>query len=190
MARRRKSRRMAVRGRPNLIWVGTSGQLALVSGNSVWDPLLIPGDWSGTVTEQSATLLRMVVSVYTATISDDQGGPHAQNAAIVMGNANEQGGTNTLDISNWNDWPDFFLAYDRVLHIFRLEWDGQNQRDVNSLPVQFSQLPEPVMNLKTPRAMKPDDTIRLVMGGYYTPFGAEVPLVTWFCRSLVRIGLR
>jgi len=185
---RRRSRRSTVRGKPNYMWINTAGDLALISGNTVWDGLLVPGDWSGTVTETQCTLLRMVVSVYTQTINGG-GPPHAENAAIVMGSASEGGGTDPLDISMPVDWPDFFLSYDRVLRIFRLEWDGVVANVNVPLPVQFSQLPEPVMNLKTPRLLRGDDSIRLCVGGGLQ-MDLEQPVVKWFCRSLVRTGLR
>jgi len=189
--RRRRSRRQGVRGKPNYLWIASAGELALGPGNTVWDTLLMPSDWSGTVTEQGATLLRMVVQCYTDTRNNDQGGPHAQNAAIWMSDANIEGGSDTLDISNWNDYPDFFARHDRVLHTFRLEWAGTGMRAPGaSLPVQFSQLPEPVMNLKTPRRLNPDDTVVLGYGGFYSLESTEVPMITWFCRSLVRVGLR
>jgi len=187
MARRSRSR--AVKGRPNLIWVATSGSLATISGNSVYDALLIPADWSGTVTEQNATLLRMIVSVYTYT-EDETGRPHAENAIIAMGDASEGSGSDTSDISNFQDWPTWFQKHEGVLRVFRLEWDGVVRNGNTMLPVQFSQLPEPVLNLKTPRALKADDSIRLWVGGGETPSTTEQPAITWFCRSLVRIGLR
>jgi len=58
------------------------------------------------------------------------------------------------------------------------------------MPVQFSQLPESVMNLKTPRRLNPDDTIVLGCGCFRTLATAEVPNITWFSRALVRVGLR
>jgi len=186
---RRRSKRSSVRGKPNYLWVNTAGELALVDNNTVWDPLLIPADWSGTVTETQCTLLRMVVSLYAYT-STSVTPPHAENGAIVLGSASEgAGGSDTLDISSYLDWPDFFTSYDRVLRIFRLEWDGQ-LRVTEGLPVQFSQLPEPVLNLKTPRVLKGDDSVRLCVGCNRTSLGAEVVAVMWFCRSLVRTGLR
>lgn len=185
---RRRSRRSTVRGKPNYLWINTAGDLALIAGNTVWDALLVPGDWSGTVTEQTATLLRMVVECYTITINDS-GPPHAQNACITLGSASEGGGTDPLDISQTGDWPDFFISYDRVLRIMRLEWDGAQRNTNVGLPVQFSQLPEPVLNLKTPRLLRGDDSVRLNVGGNFTPV-AETAMVAWFSRSLVRIGLR
>jgi len=185
---KRRSRRSTIKGKPNYMWINTAGELALVSGNTVWDAVLIPGDWSGTVTEQQCTLLRMVVSVYTATSNEEQNPvPHAQNAAITFGDASLVNGSDTSDISVPNDWPDFFANHDRVLRIFRLEWDAQGSTTV--LPVQFSQLPEPVMNLKTPRLLRGDDSIRLCVGGRVN-LELSTPSVNWFCRSLVRLGLR
>lgn len=187
---RRKSRRSAVRGKPNYLWISTCGDLAQVANATVWDPLLVPGDWSGTVTETQCTLLRMVVTVYTATLNE-AGAHHAENAAILLGSASEgAGGSDPLDISNILDWPDFFISYDRVLRIFRLEWDGSLIPDNSVHPVQFSQLPDPIMNLKTPRVLKGDDSVRLCIGGGYNPAAAELPVIRWFCRSLVRTGLR
>jgi len=187
---RRRSRRSTVRGKPNYLWINTAGELAIVSGNTVWDALLIPADWSGTVTETQCTLLRMVVSVYTVTAGAEAVVvPHAQNAAIVLGSASEGGGSDVNDISMFNEWPDFFQAYDRVLRIFRLEWTGEGPVAATSLPVQFSQLPEPVMNLKTPRRLLGDDAIRLCVGGRVA-VDLSTPSVTWFARTLVRTGLR
>lgn len=186
---RRRSRRSTVRGKPNLMWVCTAGELALSTGVTVWDPLLIPGDWSGTVTESQCTLLRMVVSCYTWTLTSPSV-PHAENACIVLGDASAGGSSSVNDISHMNEWPDFFAESDRVLRIFRLEWDGAVRGAGIQLPVQFSQLPEPVMNLKTPRLLRGDDSVRLCVGGGLVPALTEQPLVTWFCRSLVRIGLR
>lgn len=187
---RRKSRRSAVRGKPNYMWINTAGELALVSGNTVWDPILIPGDWSGTVTETQCTLLRLVVSCYTKTLlSEAVVIPHSQNACITLGSASEgPGGTDPLDISAPADWPDFFISYDRVLRIFRLEWAG-GPDSANHLPVQFSQLPEPVMNMKTPRHLRGDDSVRLNVGGFVV-LDLSTPYVVWFCRALVRLGLR
>lgn len=179
-----------MRGKPNYLWIASAGELALGVGNTVWDTVLMPADWSGTVTEQGATLLRMVVQVYTDT-RNAEGHPHAQNGAIWLSDANLEGGSDTLDISNWNDWPDFFMSHDRVLHTFRLEFNGTTVYAPGSeLPIQFSQLPEPVMNLKTPRRLNPDDTVVLGMGGFYGVETTEIPCVTWFARSLVRVGLR
>jgi len=186
---RRRSKRSTVRGKPNYLWINTAGELAQVTGNTVWDALLIPADWSGTVTETSCTLLRMVVSVYTKT-TEEAGIAHAENAAIVMGSASEGAGTDTNDITSYADWPTFFQAYDRVLRIFRLEWDGAVNAGNPLVPVQFSQLPEPVMNLKTPRRLLGDDSIRLCIGGGIIPLTTEIYSITWFCRSLVRTGLR
>jgi len=189
MARRRSSRRTTVRGKPNYLWICTAGELALITDETVWDPLLTPGDWSGTVTEQSCTLLRMVLSCYTMT-DLLEGAPHAENAAIVLGHSGENASSHTSDISYIQEWPDFFATYDEVLRIFRLEWDGQLKSQYARLPVQFSQLPEPVMNLKTPRKLKGDTSVRLCVGGGYTPSVNQLATVSWFCRSLVRIGLR
>jgi len=186
---RRRSKRSTVRGKPNYLWINTAGELATNTGNTVWDALLIPADWSGTVTETSCTLLRMVVSCYTK-CTTAAGIAHAENACIVMGSASEGAGTDTNDISAYADWPTFFQAYDRVLRIFRLEWDGQVNLGNPLLPVQFSQLPEPVMNLKTPRRLLGDDSIRLAVGGGVIPDTTEVYSITWFSRSLVRTGLR
>lgn len=185
---RRRSRRTTVRGKPNYLWVNTAGELATINTNTVWSPLLQPGDWSGTVTETQCTLLRLVVSCYTSTLSLASE-PHAENCAIVKGSANDAS-PSAQDISNINEWPDFFAAYDEVLRIFRLEWDGALRAANLLLPVQFSQLPEPVLNLKTPRHLKGDDSIRLCVGGGLQPVGIEAPVVTWFCRALVRTGLR
>jgi len=183
---RRRSRSGAVRGKPNYLWVATAGELALVMGNTVYDAVLIPADWSGTVTEAKATLLRMVLSVYTLTLNDDEA-PCAQNAVVYMGDASAGAGSSTNDISNYADWPDFMIENDRILRMFRLEWAGAASTGV--LPVQFSQLPEPVMNLKTPRRLDGQDSIRLGIGGVAAPV-AGTYTATWFCRSLVRTGLR
>lgn len=186
---RRKSRRSTVRGKPNYLWINTAGELALIAGNTVWDALLVPGDWSGTVTETQCTLLRMVVSVYTGTVGQEATPvPHSQNAAILLGSASEGAGTDVLDISQPADWPDFFMSYDRVLRIFRLEF-AATQDGGTTLPVQFSQLPEPVMNLKAPRLLRGDDSVRLCVGGNVFMDIAQ-PHIWWFCRSLVRTGLR
>jgi len=185
----RRSRRSTVRGKPNYLWINTAGELSLIAGNTVWDALLIPADWSGTVTETQCTLLRMVVSVYTYTVgTENPTVAHAQNACIVMGSASEGAGSDTNDISSHQDWPTFFQAYDRVLRLFRLEWAGTSDA-TTSMPVQFSQLPEPVMNLKTPRVLKADDSIRLAVGGRVF-LDVSQPAVVWFCRALVRTGLR
>jgi len=132
-------------------------------------------------------LVRLVVQCYTW-IRDEAGHPHAQNAVITLGDASEGTGSDTMDCSNINDWADFFLRHDRVLQVFRLEWAGGPNG--TELPVQFSQLPEPIMNMKTPRTLNPDDSIRLWIGGLYAPNASESVGITWFCRSLVRIGLR
>jgi len=185
---RRRSRRSAVRGKPNYMWVNTAGELATIFSNTVWDALLQPGDWSGTVTETQCTLLRLVFSCYTSTLTLASE-PHAENCAIVKGSANDASPA-AESISDVNEWPDFFAKYDEVLRIFRLEWDGQLKADNVALPVQFSQLPEPVFNLKTPRHLKGDDSVRLCVGGGLQPVGIEVSSVRWFCRSLIRTGLR
>lgn len=185
---RRTSRTSRVRGKPNLIWVAAAGDLALVSGNTVWDAILLPGDWSGTVTEQSCTLERIVVTCMTNTITAE-GTDHCQNGLIFLGNANEQGGTSTADISNFNDWPTFAADYDRWLHLFRLEWAGA-VRTATFHPVQYSQLPDPVMNIKCRRRLNGDDVVRLGVGGFFPVATTEVHTVSWFARSLVRIGLK
>lgn len=185
---RRKARRSGVRGRPNYVWVNTSGEFALVSTATQMEALLIPGDWSGTVTEQHVTLLRMVLMVHTATINET-GHAHGENCAIVKGFASDDDSLSGYDISNYDDWASFFAEYDEVLRIFYREWDGV-WRDNALLPVQFSTLPEPVLNIKTPRRLTGMDSIRLAVGGGWTQQGTEVPVVDWFCRSLVRIGIR
>lgn len=185
----RRSRRTGVRGKPNYLWINTAGDLALIEANTVWDAILQPGDWSGTVTDQSCTLLRMVLSVYTLTsLSADE--PHAENACILIAHSAEVATSSPLDISNYAEWPDFFAEYDRVLRIFRLEWEGALKAAVVGLPVQFSQLPEPVMNMKTPRRLTGQDSIRLCVGGAWAQATNEAPGVIWFARSLVRIGLK
>lgn len=186
---RRRSRRSVVRGKPNYLWINTAGDLALVESNTVWDGILVPGDWSGTVTETKCTLLRLVVSVYTFT-NGASGEPHAQNACILLGSASEGSGLDTTDMSLFNDWPDFFAKYDRVLRIFRLEWDGANKSANIGLPVQFSQLPEPVMNMKTPRLLQGDDSVRLCVGGDFVYGPDTTYLIKYFVRALVRTGLR
>lgn len=186
---RRKSRRSTVRGKPNYLWINVAGDLALINGNTVWDAILIPADWSGTVTETQCTLLRLVVSVYTKT-NNEASLPHAQNACILLGSASEGAGSDVNDISNLTEWPDFFQAYDRVLRIFRLEWDGALASSNVGMPVQFSQLPEPVMNLKTPRLLRGDDSVRLCCGANRNQVDVEVPTIVWFVRALVRTGLR
>lgn len=187
MARRRARSRM-VRGKPDLLWVASAGEIAVTTGNSSYDPILQPGDWSGTVFEKKATLLRLVLTCMTST-RDESGHPHSQNCCITMGDASEGTGSSTLDVSSPTDWPDFFLQHDRVLRIFRLEWDGVVGGTVDH-PVQFSQLPDPIMSIKCPRLLNPDDSVRLWVGGSYTPVSTETALVTWFCRSLVRVGVR
>jgi hypothetical protein len=186
---RRRSRRSTVRGKPNYMWINTAGDLATIEGNTVWDGILVPQDWSGTVTETQCTLLRLVLSVYTYTTTES-GYPHAQNMAIVLGSASEGAGTDTLDVSLTADWPDFFISYDRVLRIGRLEWDGVIKQLQTGLLVQFSQLPEPIMNLKTPRHLRGDDSVRLCVGGNFSQVASEVYAIMWFARSLVRLGLR
>jgi len=185
---KRRSRSRSVRGRPNYLWIATAGSLAQINGSSAYDHLLIPGDWSGTVTEQGCTLLRMTVCLYTQT-AGDAGAPHSENFAIALGSASEApaGGIEVLDCSNINDWPDFCITHDRILHTGRVEWDGNLYP--NWLPVQFSQLPEPVMNLKRPRRLTGEDSVRLYIGGRYT-YTSDSPLVIWFCRFLVRVGLK
>lgn len=184
---RRRARSRTVKGKPNYIWVASAGELTLVTGNSSYDSLLVPADWSGTVFEGTATLVRLVVQAYTW-IRDEVGHAHAQNVVITMGDASEGTGSDTMDVSNYNDWADFCLRHDRVLQVSRLEW--ANGPAGTELPVQFSQLPEPVMNMKAPRTLRPDDSIRLWIGGNYAPNSSETCGITWFCRSLVRIGLR
>jgi len=186
---KRRSRRSVVRGKPNYLWINTSGELAKINGSTVWDALLIPADWSGTVTETQCTLLRMVVSVYAMTMVA-AGIPHASNCAILMGSASEGSGMDTNDLDAYADWPNFFQAFDRVLRIFRLEWAAGPNLGNPPLDIQFSQLPEPVMNLKTPRRLMGDDSLRLCVGGGPIPDTTEVYATRWFCRSLVRTGLR
>lgn len=186
---RRRSKRTGVRGKPNYLWINTAGDMSLVNGQTTWDSLLVPADWSGTVTETQCTLLRLVVTVYTICLNQETTPiPHAQNACIVLGSASEGNGFDPLDISEITEWPDFFAKYDRVLRIFRLEWNGETQ-NTTAMPVQFSQLPDPVMNLKTPRLLRGDDSVRLCVGGRIFMDVGEYGLY-WFARSLVRIGLR
>lgn len=172
-----------------MVWISSSGDLAVVDSQSSYDVLLQPGDWSGTVTEQSCTLVRLILMCYTMTV-EAAGAAHAQNFCITLGDASEGGGYDTLDISAVSEWPDFFERHDRVLHIGRLEWEGAVSGNANVMPVQYSQLPDPVVNLKCPRLLRGDDSIRLWIGGQYVHVGTEVVLVRWFCRSLVRVGLR
>lgn len=183
---RRKSRRKSVAGRPNYVWIASSGTFAPIYQATAYDALLIPGDWSGTVTEQGCTLLRLTLQCYTQTATAGAGAPHAENCAITLDGASDQT-VETLNLSDINDWPDWMITHDRVLHTFRLEWDGTLQPNV--LPVQFSQLPEPVMNLKRPRRLTGQDSVRLWCGGRYN-YVDDVPIVVWFCRSLVRLGLK
>lgn len=190
---RRKSRSRSVRGKPNYLWIATAGELALIEGQTVYDSLLIPADWSGTVTEAKATLLRMVLSVYTLTANEDSSAM-ANNAVVYMGDATAGGGSDTNDITNYQEWPDFMISNDRILRIFRLEWAGTISPGAFSgvtLPVQYSQLPDPVMNLKTPRRLDGQDSVRLGVGGGFSSLtNLGTYSITWFCRSLVRTGLR
>jgi len=188
MARRRTSRR-TIRGKPNYLWIQTAGEFSLTEHMTSHDAILIPGDWSGTVTESQCTLLRMVFTVYTKTLSDTSL-PHAQNAVLHMADASGLSAPDSVDVSNVNDWPDWFMTYDRILRIFRLEWDGAVNTGAPAMPVQFSQLPDPIINLKAPRLLRGDDSIRLSVGGALTIATTEAPTVVWFARSLVRTGLR
>jgi len=187
--RRRRSSRKSVRGKPNYMWISTAGELAAIPGSSASDAVLIPADWSGTVTETQCTLLRMVFQAYTWTLSAESP-PHAENCALILHDASAQSINDADSITQYDDWPAFWLKYDRVLRFFRLEWDGK-VKDANIvLPVQFSQLPEPVMNLKTPRLLRGDDSVALVVGGGMLQVTTEVAMITWFSRALVRTGLR
>jgi len=183
---RRRSKRSVVRGKPNYLWISSAGSMGLVANSTARDTLLLPADWSGTVTETQCTLLRMVLLCYTTTLTHSSPA-HSENAVVHLDNANDDN-QSAYDISVYGDWPDFFAQYDRVLRIFRLEWAGELQ--TGELPVQFSQLPEPAMNLKTPRVLKGDDVVCLSCGGNFNPSDATAPQVVWFCRSLVRTGLR
>lgn len=188
MARQRRSRSRAVRGKPNYIWIASAGQMAIIENATAYDVLLMPADWSGTVTEQSATLERMLLNVTTDTRTEI-GVPMTQNAAVYMSDANAAGGMDTLDISHYTDWPDWHMNHDRVLHEFRLEWSGQISMQPQ-MPVQYTQLPEPVMNFRARRTLRPDDTIALGVGGLFAAQQGEVYYINWFCRSLVKVGLR
>jgi len=188
MARRRS--RSMVKGKPNYLWINTSGILVLNPGLTVWDAILDAADWSGTVTETQCTLLRLVFSVYAYNGGDGNCAPMAQNCAITLGEAGELSGATSDDMSTVGDWPAFFLQNQRVLRLFRLEWDGEAKDTHVTLNVQFSQLPEPVMNLKSPRRLNGDDQIRVNVGGAYTTQGTSAPAIVWFSRALVRTGLR
>jgi len=185
---RRRSKRVTVRGKPNYLWISSAGELAQIPDLTVWDAVLIPADWSGTVTETQCTLLRMVLSLYCVT-GTPFGGAHASNCVITIGNASEAASSSTSNIDLYTEWPDFFSEQDRVLRIHRLEWSGLDPGQT-VLPVQFTQVPDPVVNLRTPRVLKGDDSIRLCVGGGFVQQETEVHSVHWFARSLVRTGLR
>jgi len=174
--------------KPNLIWICSAGEIALVQNNSVYDAIIAPGDWSGTVSEQSATLERINLMIATKTITAT-GIPHMENFAIVLGDASATGGSDVLDVSNWDDWPSFFSAHDEgVLHVGRIEFDGTLWVSQGN-PVQFSQLPDPVVQCRTRRRLTPGTSVRLYLGGNFSVDTTEVHTVTWFARSLVRIGV-
>lgn len=188
MARRtRRSRTTRVVGRPNYLWINTAGSYVVVTGGTTWDAVIQPSDWSGTVTEQSCTLERIVLSAYTLT-RDQESPPFAANTALVVGPASNTTGFDSLDISLTSEWPEFFEKFDDVLHIGRLEWNG----DVNpvNLPLQFSQLPEPVANLKRRRRLQGDDAVWFCTGGSNPDIPGATWYVVWFARSLVRVGLK
>lgn len=189
---KRYSRRKVVAGRPNLIWVSTAGFISLVRDTTTGEKILMPSDWSGTVTETQATLERLVLSMYTNTQSF-AGTAHAQNYAIVKhSNVLSSPGHSSADISQYPQWPDYFEQFDSILHIGRLEWDGTIETAGYSLKVQFSQLPDPMVNLRCKRNLTGDEAIGLAVGGAWDMSYSDnsAPYVTWFCRSLVKIGLR
>lgn len=185
---RRRSRSKAVRGRPNLLWIASAGEFALIQHNTVWDAILVPADWSGTVTEQQCTLERIVLMAFTKTITND-GVAHSENTVLFLGNANEQGGSSISDISDPAEFPDFCESYDRILQWGRLEWDASSTI-AGFWPVQYSQLPQPVMNVQCRRRLMGDDVVRFGCGGYYAEAIDETHYVGWFARCLVRIGLK
>lgn len=184
---RRGRRSYTRRGPSPFMWVNGSGILTLAAANRTsWVDLLTPAEWSGTVTEQKATLVRIVLQLYAG--FDDAGGlPMAQNIAIVVGNMlNSTSNFDSDDISNPGQFPDFFAKYDDCLYFGRLEFPT-GEIGVPALLVQYSQLPEPVINLKRPRKLEPDDTVRLAIGGQFSQVASEHPVVYWFTRILVRI---
>jgi len=183
--RRTRRRTRTVRGKPNMLWISSAGDFSLEAGSTSGEAMLIPADWSGTVTETKCTLLRLVVIAYTNALGDP-GGPHIQNCAITMSNALVNP-SSAYDITLPADWPDFFSQQDRVLHVFNREWSGDV--DAPHLNVQYSQLPDPVMNLRTPRLLQGDDCIVIWAGGRYTS-ATMTPVLEWYCRALVRTGLR
>jgi len=187
--RNRSMRRRTVRGQPNYLWICSAGELAQQAGLTAWDAILQPGEWSGTPTEATCTLCRIVLQLYTST-TGVAGAAHGSNCCLTMGNASETAMSSTSDIDRPTEWPDFFAEQDRVLWTGRVEWDGNLINQNVLLPVQFSQLPEPVINLRVPRRLNPDDSIRLCVGGGFVQSETEAFVLTWFCRSLVRTGIR
>lgn len=183
---RRRSRARFVRGKPNYMWIASSGSVAQVLGVSERENILQPGDWSGTNTETKCTLLRLVLTFGTYT-GGGSGTPHRSNYVIGLGDASTTD-VESADIDNVGEWPDFMERHDRIFHIGTLEWEGSSWAD-QSLPVQFSQLPEPVVNLKTPRRLDGSDSVSMWVGGGVALKAAEANFVNWFARSLVRVGL-
>lgn len=187
MLRTRRSRTRAVRGRPNYLWLNTAGEYSVIPDATAWDAVIQPGDWSGTVSEQSCVLERIVLSVY-AVCFDAVSPPHGQNTALVVGPASNNNGMDSLNISLDTEFAEFFAKFDDVLQLGRLEFTGE--LSPGYLPVQFSQLPQPVMNLKCRRRLNADDAVWFCTGGVCPDVAIASWNVRWYARSLVRIGLK
>lgn len=188
---RRRSRSRTVRGKPNYLWIASAGTFGQLPGATARGAILEPGDWSGTVTETQCTLCRctLILNALTTTASGD--GPFRSNYCVGLHWASDATGE-SLDLDNYTEWPDFFAKHDRVLRIGILEYENVQTQltGTGATPLQFSQLPDPVINFRNPRKLKGDDSLVVWVGGGPAAVGGEVRYVKWYARSLVRTGLK
>lgn len=181
MARRVRRRAVGPTSKSGM-WINVAGELLANPGSTQMEELLSPGDWSGTVTERNATLLRVVIQMYTMTFNGE-GYPQASNYALVHGKYVSLSG---MDIDNFAEWPDFFAEWDDVLRIGRIEYSGEDVTGQVNLPVQYSQLPDPVVNFRTARRLRPDSSVILAIGGVNRILVAETYMVRYYARFFVK----
>jgi len=162
-----------------------------IAGGSNSADLLVPGDWSGTVTETKATLERITLSFMTRVIDEpsvNYAGGWDSHYAIVKTNTHVPV-LSAHDLNSTAEFPAFFGQCDEVIRWGHLQW--ANVTGVGTtFPFQWNRnVEDQVLNIRARRRLEGDTAIRLFIGSY-SQQATEIPLCHVFTRSLVRIGLR
>lgn len=193
---KRYSRRRTVRGKPNYVWITTNGIGSLEStfagSRTIFDTILIPSDWQTVAgTAQSCTLVHTVYThaMYGTSIT-------ATNSwcglyAIVKTN-DQNPLTSPPNLGKSVNFTSFFDEYDECLH-----WGQFTAMPFDALSFasglwvgggSMAAMPENMLNLNARRVLKGDDSIKVIWSS--PDVNLDDWRVTWFARSLVRIGLK